>query len=252
MATLSVSERIRSGREMDKLLEAQYRAGVDSREQPLYTPTEAAEYLGINGQTLLTWFFGRTYETKTSGTQFWPAVFSPADPDLKLLSFYNLAEAHVLAATRYDHKVPFPAVRQAIATLIERYPNSADHPLLADDFFTNGKLLFIKTINEVVNISSQQLPLEIMNAFLVRVMRDRLDRPYKIFPLRKGEPDDRVISITAGVSASRPIVDGASIPVAAIWRRFSAGEDVQFIAQDFDLQPAQVERAINYVERRAA
>jgi hypothetical protein len=28
---------IAAGREMDKLLEAQYREGLDSREQPLYT-----------------------------------------------------------------------------------------------------------------------------------------------------------------------------------------------------------------------
>jgi uncharacterized protein (DUF433 family) len=251
MAVLSVGGRIGAGCEMDKLLEAQYRAGVDSREQPLYTPTEAAYYLGINAQTLGTWFFGRSYKTK-EGTQLWPAVFTPADPDLRLLSFYNLAEAHVLAATRYDHKVPFWAVRQAITRVIDTYPHAADHPLLADDFFTNGKLLFVKTINEIVNLSSQQLPLEIMEAFLIRVLRDSIGKTYKIYPLRKGEPDDRVISIAAGVSASRPIIDSASIPVSAIWRRFNAGEDVQFIAQDFELEVAQVERAINYVERRAA
>ena len=251
MAALSISKRIGSGSEMDKLLEAQYRSGIDPREQPLYTPTEAAEYLGVNSQTLTTWFFGRTYTTK-AGKQSWLPVFTPADNDLRLLSFYNLAEAHVLAATRFEHEVPFPAVREAIIRLVEMYPSSAIHPLLADDFFTDGKNLFVKTINETVNVSSQQLPLSIMDAFLARVIRDLSFKPYKIYPLRKGEPDDRVISITAGVSASRPIVDSASVPVFAIWRRFNAGEEVRFIAQDFELDIAQVERAINYVERRAA
>jgi uncharacterized protein (DUF433 family) len=236
---------------MDRLLQATYRVGVDPREQPLYTMTEAATFLGVNAQTLTTWFFGREYLI-ADGKQSWPRVILPADADLKLLSFYNLAEAHVLAATRYEHKVPFPAVRQAIAAVIEKYPDSAGHPLLADDFFTNGKLIFVKTIAEIVNLSSQQLPLDIMDAFLVRVIRDNDGNPFKLFPLRSGEPNDRVVSIVAGVSASRPIIDSAGIPVAAVWRRFSAGEDPEFIARDFELEISQVERAISYVEKRAA
>jgi uncharacterized protein (DUF433 family) len=232
-------------------IEATYRAGIDSREQPLYTFTEAANFLGVNAQTLTTWFFGRQYDT-SQGSQPWPRVITPADPELKLLSFYNLAEAHVLAATRYEHKVPFWAVRQAIDEVIRKYPASADHPLLADDFFTNGKLIFVKTIAEIVNLSSQQLPLDIMDAFLVRVLRDSDGNPFKFFPLRKGEPNDRIISIVAGVSASRPIVDSASIPVAAVWRRYNSGEDPEFIAKDFALEISQVERAISYVENRAA
>jgi uncharacterized protein (DUF433 family) len=236
---------------MDRLLEATYRAGVDSREQPLYTITEAATFLGVNSQTLTTWFFGREYKT-AQGIQPWPRVIIPADPELKLLSFYNLAEAHILAATRYEHKVPFGAVREAISAVIQKYPDSADHPLLADDFFTNGKLIFVKTIAEIVNLSSQQLPLDIMDAFLVRIIRDTDGNPFKFFPLRRGEPNDRIISIVAGVSASRPIIDSAGVPVAAVWRRYSAGEDAEFIARDFELEIFQVERAISYVEQRAA
>src|ERR1017187_4129485 len=114
---------------MDKLLEAKYREGLDSREQPLYTTREAASYLGIGKPTLETWFFGRSYPTKLDPKKPWLPVFSPADPDLKLLSFFNLAEAHVLAATRYDHKVPFWAVRDAITNVIDAVPHASRHPL---------------------------------------------------------------------------------------------------------------------------
>lgn len=251
MATRSIASRIATGGEMDKLLQATYREGVESREQPLYTVSEAASYLGINSQTLTTWLFGRSYQTK-QGERPWLPVITPADFDLKLLSFYNLAEAHVLAATRYEHKVPFWAVRAAIDALVKRYPESADHPLLADDFHTDGKLLFVKTINELVNLSSKQLPLDIMNAFLVRVLRDDAGKTFKLYPLRKGEANDRVISIVAGVAASRPIIDGSGVPVSAVWRRFNAGENPQDIAEDFELDVMQVNRAISYIERRAA
>jgi uncharacterized protein (DUF433 family) len=237
---------------MDKLLQAKYRDGVDSREQALYTIPEAAYYLGIGQATLKTWFFGRSYLTKSEGKKFWEPVITPADADLGLLSFFNLSEAHVLAATRYAHKVPFWAVRDAISNVIAQTPQVSRHPLLSDDFFTNGRLLFVKTISEYVNITNQQLSLEIMDSFLVRVLKDEEGNPFKVYPLRPGEPADKVISIVAGVSASRPIIDGTRVPVLAIYRRFKAGEDEEFIASDYDIQPAQVRRAISYVERRAA
>src|SRR5690348_2974720 len=98
---------------MDKLLAAEYRPDIDSRELPLYTVREAATYLGVQSTTLSTWIFGRHYATK-AGRQFWEPVIIPADAKFGLLSFFNLAEAHILAATRYKFKVPFNAVRAAI------------------------------------------------------------------------------------------------------------------------------------------
>jgi uncharacterized protein (DUF433 family) len=248
-----------AGREMDKLLKAKFRRNIDPREQPLYTVKEAAYYLGVEPKTLSTWFFGRPYSTKYQGEKFWHRVIVPADPDLRLLSFFNLVEAHILAATRYEHKVPFWAVRDAIANVAQATPEASHHPLLSDEFFTNGRLLFVKQIEEYTNVSSQQLSLEIMQSFLVRVVRDdelrspfKDKKPYKIFPLRPGDPRDNVISIMAGVSSSRPIIDGTRIPAMSVWRRFKAGEDENFIAQDYDIEPAKIRRAIEYIERRAA
>jgi uncharacterized protein (DUF433 family) len=237
---------------MDKLLSAKYREGVDSGEQALYTPREAAYFLGVNTATLNTWFFGRHYRTKTNPNKPWEPVFIPADPELHLLSFNNLAEAHVLAATRYEHQVPFPAVRQAIAHLNQLRPETAMHPLLAADFLTNGALLFVEQVNELVNLTNEQLSLEIMKEFVVRVLRDEHGRPCKIYPLRENEPKDKVICITAGVSGSRPIIDGTRIPVEIILRRMRAGEDLEFIAEDYDLSLDVVKRVQIYGEFRAA
>jgi uncharacterized protein (DUF433 family) len=97
-----------------------------------------------------------------------------------------------------------------------------------------------------------------MESFLVRVIRDELrspfkdKQPFKVYPLRPGEPNDKVISIMAGVSASRPIIDGTRVPVLAIWRRYKAGEEESFIADDYEIEPAKIRRAIEYVEGRAA
>jgi uncharacterized protein (DUF433 family) len=240
-------------KEMSKLLVVQFRQNIDPREQPLYTVKEAAYYLGVECATLATWFFGRRYHTKSEGQKLWNRVIIPADEELRLLSFFNLAEAHILAATRYQHKVPFPAVRDAIANLQRDFPASAVHPLLSNDFYTNGSHLFVKELQRTLDVSREQLSFKsIMNKFIKRVVSDKHDRPFKVFPLAEGEKDDKVISIVSGISHSRPIIEGTGIPAVAIWRRYKAGEEPEFLAKDYRVRLPKIQRAIAYIERRAA
>jgi uncharacterized protein (DUF433 family) len=237
---------------MDRLLAAHYRPDVDSREQALYTIKEASEYLGVQSLTLTTWLHGRHYWTKSEGRKFWEPVLVPADPKLGLLSFFNLAEAQILAATRYKHSVPFPAIRSAIANVINEFSKATAHPLLSHDFYTNGKALFIKTIEETIDISHQQLSLkQIMDFYLERVVRDEDDNPFKVFPIVPGM-EEKVVSIISGVSSSRPIIDGTGVQVSVIWRRFKAGEEPDALAEDFDIPVEKIRRAIDYVEWNAA
>jgi uncharacterized protein (DUF433 family) len=241
------------GKEMSKLLLVHHRNDIDPREQPLYTVKEAASYLGVDPATLATWFFGRRYATKSEGQKLWNRVIVPADPELRLLSFFNLAEAHILAATRYQHDVPFPAVRDAIANLKREFPANAAHPLLSKEFYTNGRHLFVKELAQTIDISRQQLSFKkIMNKFIKRVVSDKHDRPFKVFPLAEGESDDRIISIVSGISHSRPAIEGTGIPAIAVWRRYKAGEKPEFLAKDYRVRLTKIQRAIDYIDRRAA
>ena len=104
--------RIIDGREMnklEKLFGAQYPPDIDRREIPAYTPAEVAYWLGIRESTLRSWIYGRNYPTR-SGPRFFPPLIDPAGDGNGFLSFYNLGEAHVLAATRYTHEVPLKAI----------------------------------------------------------------------------------------------------------------------------------------------
>jgi uncharacterized protein (DUF433 family) len=167
---------------------------------------------------------------------------------MALLSFYNLAEAHVLAATRYRHNVPFPAVRGAIDNLKPKLPAGTLHPLLSHDFFTDGKNLFIKTLEETVDVSREQLSLKtIMDMFLERVIRDKDDNPFKVFPIVPGMAQ-KVVSMTFRVSSSRPVIDGTGVQVAIVLGRFKAGEEIESIADDFDIPVEKIRAAIDYAE----
>jgi len=236
---------------MHRLERAKYVAGIDPRELAIYTPADAARFLGIKESTLKSWIYGRTYP-KADGIRgrFLPLI-SPADPDNRLLSFFNLAEAHVLAATRYDHEVSMKSVRHALETLRQKYPSV--HPLISRDFFTNGEDLFIKTVYENENLSRPgQLNLKkIMDKFLAHIGRDKNKIVDRVFPIIKGLPHDETIGIYYGIASGQPVLAGSGVPVWVIYGRHEAGEKNGSIAKDFGLSIDKVQRAIHYVERAA-
>jgi uncharacterized protein (DUF433 family) len=237
---------------MHRLERARYIENVDPRELAIYTPTDAARYLGIKESTLKSWIYGRTYP-KSDGTRgvFAPLI-KPADPENRLLSFFNLAEAHVLAATRYEHEVSIRAVRRALETLQERYPS--EHPFISKDFFTNGEDLFIKTVGENENLSRPgQLNLKkIMDKFLAHIGRDKNKIVDRVYPIIKGLPHDETIGIIHGMASGQPVLTETGVPVWIIHSRFQSGEKKASIARDFGIGPDKVQRAIDYVEKRAA
>jgi uncharacterized protein (DUF433 family) len=232
---------------MDKLTKVKVISGVDRREIPIYTPAEVAYYLSIRESTLRTWIVGRHYPTR-SGKKFFEPIIKPADPQLRLLSFYNLGEAHVLASTRYDYDVPLRAIRKAVAYLRDTYPSP--HPLLSREFFTNGLDIFVKTIEDTINLTKGgQFALKpIIDLYLQNIARDDRFNPTKVYPVIRGMPSDKVISITSGVSSSRPVIDGTGVPVIIVWQRHKAGEDDDTLADDFDIPVSKIRRAIEYVK----
>lgn len=237
---------------MAQILKARFRRDVDSRELPLYTPADAAYYLGIHPRTLGTWIHGRSYPT-IGGDQFFSPVIDMADQENGLLSYFNLAELHVLAATRYQHHVGFPAIRAAVMTISKKFPDEK-HPLISEEFKTNGVDLFLQTVRENENLSRpQQLNFKtIMDEFLRNVIPDDEKMVWKIYPLIAGQPDDHIISITYGISSSQPAIDRRGVPVWLIYDRFKAGESVDELAEDFELPAQSVQRAITYSDRLAA
>jgi uncharacterized protein (DUF433 family) len=236
---------------MAQIYKGVFRSNVDPRELALYTPSDAAHYLGINPQTLANWLWGRTYPVIGGEKRFEP-VIQVADTDNKLLSFFNLAELHVLAATRFKHRIGFPAVKRAVETVQRRYPSP--HPLISKDFLTNGSDLFVQSVEEDENLSTPEQSnfKDIMDLFLRHVVADPDEMVNKVFPLIQGQPDDKVISITYGISSSQPAIEGHGVPVWLINDRFNAGEEPESIAADFELPLAKINRALEYFGTKAA
>jgi uncharacterized protein (DUF433 family) len=223
--------------------------GVDQRELPIYSPAEAAAFLDIPKATVNSWIFGRF---AGPSRRWYPPIIDLPKKSRDLMSFNNLAEIHILAITTRIHKVKLAAVRSAADHVKQAYPSP--HPLLSRAFYTNGRDLFVKTLEQTINVSMHgQLALKpILDLYLERIERDENFMPTKIYPITRGQDRAKVVAIIPTVSSGRPVIDGYGIPVSSIWSRFTGGDSPAFLSKDYDIPLDKIQGALAYVEHFAA
>jgi uncharacterized protein (DUF433 family) len=196
------------------------------------------------------WVEGRYYPTRRGGKRFFKPLISLPSPGR--LSFFNLVEAHILLSTRKKHQLQLPAIRNAIDYVSEEFPSK--HPLLSEQFYTDGKDLFIKKLEQTIDVSKRgQLGIgPILDLYLRRIERDRSGLPLRLFPLRVdwvGRPEEeppKVVVIDPKISSGRPVVYGTGIITTILAGRFRSGEGIDELAQDYSLKINQIEEVIRY------
>jgi uncharacterized protein (DUF433 family) len=210
---------------------------------------EAANYLRISVGTLRSWVNGRYYPT-ASGRKFFEPLVRIAAPGF--LSFYNLVEVHILLSTRKKYKIEMPVIREAIDYISKEFPS--EHPLLTEKFLTDGKDLFVRKLEQTINVSKRgQLGIgPILDMYLKRIERDRIGLPLVLYPVRRdweGQPDEeppKVVVINPKVSSGRPVVHGTGIATTILYGRFRAGEGTEELARDYGLRLGQIDEVIRY------
>ena len=214
---------------------------VTAREKPAYAVSEAARYLGVPTSTVRYW--------STGGRDNEPLIVvgcrSPT-----LLSFFNLAELHVLAAVRRKHVVAMPKVRVAIRYLIKNARRQFDkqHPLIGRELETDGLDLFVQEYGKLVNISQAgQLSMrEVIGAALKRIEREATGLPVKLYPFTRGETANAptLIVVDPAISAGRPVITGTGVATILVAERYKAGESVSELARDYERSSSEIEEAI--------
>ncbi len=218
------------------------RRTTDIREAPIYNIAEGAFYVGVPPSTLRAWVLGRPF--KAGGRVHWSELLiDPADERRRLLSFANLAEAHVLQATR-DHKISMRSVRTALDFLKKENPSR--HPLLTQDFYTHQKNLFIKQLQQIINVGrGGQLALDLLDPYLERLVRDQSGLVFRFFPMRANP--HRHVMIDLHVASGQPVLTKSGILAEVLWGRHDAGETIEEIARDYDIDERAVADAIGYI-----
>ncbi len=229
--------------------------GKDSRDVPTYPLPEAAGILLLPESTLRKWVHGQVYRTKSGSKRSRPIVRVPAGQPATL-SFWNLAEAHVLAAITRQHGLPLQSARKALDYVAREL--GEPRPLITEDFYTDGLDLFVDrlakfadedpSVKSLVNASRQgQLAArDLLKGALQRVSRDTNGLIERIYPWVKSVDEPRRIEIDPRRAFGRPVVFGTRVPADEVAERFAAGDGLEEIAREFRMDPSLVEGVLQW------
>ena len=222
--------------------------GRDPRDLPSYTSREAARYVRLPLRTVQNWSFGfRAYGGDP--------LIHIADPERHRLSFWNVAELHVLGALRRYHRVSPQKLRVVIRYLEDTF--DSQHPLLTIRMLTDGVSVFVERAGALINATrSGQLAMrQLMEAHLKRIDQDVDGLAIRLFPFVRHDPhtarppellpaEPRIISLDPRVRFGRPVIVGTSIPTEEIAERFRAGDSFELLADEYGRPPREIEEAI--------
>jgi uncharacterized protein (DUF433 family) len=102
----------------------------------------------------------------------------------------------------------------------------------------------------VLSADGERVAREFITTWLKR-LSERLDFSEATGRAASWHPADR-ISLRPSVQFGQPCIDGTRIPAGTIWSYVHAGDSPQFIAASFGLRIEDVERAVEWEERRRA
>jgi len=212
---------------------------------PTYTIAEAAHYLGIPLATLRAWVKGTSY-TGSNGRRHFLRVIDLPDPSHPLMSFYNLAEAHVLRALRTNHKIRLQDIRRALDYVQKEL--GWKRPLIHEGFKTNGVGLFVERLGKMVDASAEG---QMVMPEIVRAHLERLDwkgklasRLHPFTRLNAVASSPRSIMIDPCHSFGRPVIASIGITTSVVAERYKAGDSIAKLVKDYGGPQSDIEEAI--------
>jgi uncharacterized protein (DUF433 family) len=218
---------------------------AEPREIPAYSVRDAAHYLLIPAATVRSWVQGAHYTISGGKRRFFRPVIELPNPKTPLLSFYNLAEAHVLRSLRTTHGVTLQHIRRALDYVREAY--GWQRPLIQQGFQTNGVSLFVERLGELVDVGAQG------QRILRGVLETHLERleweekiAARLYPFTRSTDEDtpKTVFIDPRYGFGRPLLRRGKVPTAVIAERYKGGESVEELAQDYGCQKVDIEEAI--------
>ncbi len=213
---------------------------TDRRNLAQYGYRDASNALKIPASTLRAW---------TRGQEGFEPVFRPAGKGG--LSYFNLIEAQVLRAIRMLGKIKMSCVREALDAAQQKH--GVERLLIHKDFRFGGIGLFIERYSKLISLTrSGQIAIrDVLIEHLERVEYDDDGFPRLFYPNLIVHAEKKYIQINPFVSFGRATVKTRPVSTQAIVSRIDAGENVEFVAQDYEIEEKEVEAAIYYEAGRS-
>ena len=218
------------------------RPGQDLRTVPTYTIPEAAEFLAIRPRTMFSWYEGNEPILKAS------AVCG----SIHLLSYRDIEEAYRVYLLRERFQFSLQFLKRSMRNARKMF--RSQHPLQRADAVKEclQDLVYDKpargnnprTITSLGQKPGQQSIKEVVDMFA-----ERIDPGEFIYPWRFASTDhqSRPVSMNPNIMSGRLVVVGTRIPVNTLLGSKRAGETIQQIANDYNLDADVVEKALIHI-----
>ncbi len=212
-----------------------------SHTTPLYTVPEAAHLARVSSTTVRNWLYG---------TEDREALFQA--PRAPMVSFLQLIEIVVAANFRKSERVSLARVRTAYMNAREdlhlQFPFAYEQLEVVGGHIV--RILHAQAATESYRAMDEpsQWTLPGLVASVKRQIRYEHELAAQWYPAGAEVP----IVIDPRITSGLPTILGRGVTVQIVRKRFLAGQDMDFIAQDFEIDKNVVEDAVRYGELIAA
>ncbi|MDA1127108.1 MAG: DUF433 domain-containing protein [Chloroflexi bacterium] len=213
----------------------------DWRTGPLYTFAEAAHLAHVSVSTVRNWLLGRDRQRP---------LFT--EPQMPMVSFLQLIEIIVAANFRKAERISYERVQRAHSNARAMF--GLEYPFAQQNLEAIGGHIVRRMHEDAPDQSFQSMdePTQwTMPGLIAGVMNQiqyELGLAAQWYPAGKSLP----IVVDPRISSGVPTIVGRGVTIQVIHKRFKSGQRMEFIANDFELEPAVIEEAVRYAERIAA
>jgi uncharacterized protein (DUF433 family) len=213
---------------------------------PRYSYAEADRLAGVSRGTTRRWLAGYAYRSPAGQRVTMPPI-TPGEPTADAVSFLDMVEVVAIGGLK---KTGFStrAIRQVVQNCRELL--GVQRPLTTLAFKVGGHEIFVDRGDVLLEVGRRKR-MQAWNDVLAPFL-DNLDYREEIasrwWPLGREVP----IVVDPEYGHGLPIIHGSGVRTEIIRERAEAGDLIEQIACDFNLDPREVERALQFELQRAA
>lgn len=233
------------------LLKEDFTFVISTLSSGIYTVPDAARILGFSLPKMRRWLKGSDAPTNVEES---PARYGidplgiEGDGVEKHMDFLSLIEIYTVMRLR-ELKVSFPTIRRARADLAVRL--GVEHPFAAQSLFVDGAKLLTENddLHYELGTNGQIAIRKVLEPFWARVDFETTTRmAERLHPMGR---DSKVV-VEPQRAFGRPIIGGTAITTEALASLFRGGENIEALAQQFDLSEDAIQDALVFEHCLAA
>lgn len=217
---------------------------IDRFTDGLLTPAETSSYLQIPQSTLHSWLRGRA-----AGAPLVHRV-DPVNPGQPSVPFVAVAEAYVLRSLR-DLGLRMSEIREAAEAV--RAAFDTPYGLVSKRIATDGVDIFVEHgLGDLRRARDGQAPIHEVVAEYLRYLSWEAGDEFPFSLQLRQYPATVPVVIDPRFGHGLPVIEANRVPVKALTDLWEAGESVEDIAYEYEMEPEQVDALCRAVVRLAA